>query len=81
MKKPTIAQRKRESALLIELQSDHGYTLQTDLPAKDRTGLVFNFTTQSATAVRFVRFAVPAGSALGIALKKADEPAKRARRR
>ncbi len=75
-KKPTAAMRKRESALLLKLQAEHGYTMG-NLSPKDRIGMMFDFTGKTLRAVRFVKLAVPADSALGLALSEtgpSDKP-------
>ena len=69
--KPTAAMRKRESALLLKLQAEHSYTMG-NLPPKDRIGMMFDFTSKTLRAVRFVKLAVPADSALGLALSETE---------
>ena len=82
-KRPKPASTRREQALLLELQENHGYGLSSLKPS-ERTGMMFSFAKKTLTPVRFVKLAVPATSALGKALAENDKAEKRrkpARRR
>jgi len=74
--------------LFTELQDKHGWSIMgLGLPARDRTGLMFNFKNGTARQVRCAKLAVDADSALGLLLanlhlaKPAKSPRKSARRK
>lgn len=72
---PKPASARRESALLLELQTNHGYGLSSLKPS-ERTGMCFSFRDKTLTPVRFVKLGVPDTSALGKALVENDKAEK-----
>lgn len=74
---------KRESALLKELQTDHGYLLLKEKRKDDRFGTQFRTRGKRMVTVPAVnlRVSVPAASALGAAFTTEYESEKPARRR
>lgn len=74
---------KQESALLVKLQDVHGFGISELSREADRIGMMFKVGADRKpvlTGVRFVRLAVPAGSALWEALSAKPKAKKAAKR-
>lgn len=64
------AKQNREYALFTKLQNQHGYTLMEPGRGVEKMQLMFDHETKKMSMTYVMRLAVPADSALGVAIAK-----------